>query len=96
MTRYATIISIGAYLPEIERCKAAMRKRSGEAIDKFEAASGIRARFSTPDDSATSGPARPGTGRKIRTAYFHKGPHTQNCFREPGRENPREFEHSPR
>lgn len=49
MSRFATIISTGAYLPEIERPNAAMRERFGEVIDKFEASSGIRTRFYAPD-----------------------------------------------
>lgn len=54
MSRFATIISTGAYLPEIERPNAAMRERFGEVIDKFEASSGIRTRFYAPDSWATS------------------------------------------
>lgn len=54
MTRYATIISTGAYLPEIERSNAVMKERFGEVIDKFELSSGIKTRFYAPDDWATS------------------------------------------
>ncbi len=54
MNRYATIISTGAYLPEIERSNATMRERFGEVIDKFEISSGIRTRFYAPDSWATS------------------------------------------
>ena len=49
MTRYASIISSGAYLPEIERTNASMKERFGEVIDKFEASSGIKTRFYAPD-----------------------------------------------
>jgi 3-oxoacyl-[acyl-carrier-protein] synthase-3 len=54
MNRYATIISTGAYLPEIERPNSAMRERFGEVIDKFEISSGIRTRFYAPDNWVTS------------------------------------------
>jgi 3-oxoacyl-[acyl-carrier-protein] synthase III len=54
MTRYATIISTGSYLPEIERSNATMRERFGEVIDKFENSSGIRTRFYAPDNWVTS------------------------------------------
>ena len=52
--RHATIISTGAYLPEIARPTAAMFERLGEVINKFEKSSGIRTRFYAPDDWATS------------------------------------------
>ncbi|HPS40954.1 MAG TPA: ketoacyl-ACP synthase III [Anaerolineaceae bacterium] len=54
MTRYASIISTGAYLPEIEVTNAAMKERFGVVIDKFEASSGIKTRFYAPPDWATS------------------------------------------
>lgn len=54
MTRHATIISSGMYLPEIERSNASMREHFGEVIDKFEKSSGITTRFYAPDDWATS------------------------------------------
>ena len=54
MTRYATIISTGAYLPEIERSNASMAEKFGEVVGKFEASSGIRTRFYAPDNWATS------------------------------------------
>lgn len=54
MARYASIISSGAYLPEIERTNASMKERFGEVIDKFEASSGITTRFYAPDSWATS------------------------------------------
>lgn len=54
MSRYATIISTGAYLPEIERTNASMAERFGDVVNKFEASSGIRTRFYAPDDWATS------------------------------------------
>jgi len=54
MTRYATIIASGSYLPEIERPNSAMKVRFGEVIDKFEASSGIKTRFYAPDEWVTS------------------------------------------
>ena len=54
MTRYATIIGTGSYLPSIERPNSQMRQKFGEVIDKFEASSGITTRFYAPPDWATS------------------------------------------
>ncbi len=54
MSRYATIIATGAYLPEIERPNTEMRPKFGEVIDKFEASTGIKRRFHAPADWATS------------------------------------------
>ena len=54
MTRYATIIGTGRYLPPIERSNEEMRAQFGEVIDKFETATSIQRRFYAPDDWATS------------------------------------------
>jgi len=54
MTRHATIISTGAYVPPIERSNASMREKFGEVIDKFEASTGIKTRWYAPDEWATS------------------------------------------
>ena len=54
MTRSATIISSGAYVPPIERTNASMREKFGEVIDKFEASSNILTRWFAPKDWATS------------------------------------------
>lgn len=54
MTRYATIIGTGRYLPPIERPNSEMRAQFGEVIDKFEKATSIQTRFYAPDDWATS------------------------------------------
>lgn len=54
MTRYATIIGTGSYLPTIERSNAQMREKFGEVIDKFEISSGITTRFYAPPEWATS------------------------------------------
>jgi len=54
MSRYATIIATGMYLPEHERPNSEMRPKFGEVIDKFEASTSIKRRFYAPDDWATS------------------------------------------
>src|SRR3989304_4577841 len=54
MTRNATIVGTGHYLPPIERSNASMRERFGEALHKFEASSGITTRWYAPEDRATS------------------------------------------
>jgi 3-oxoacyl-[acyl-carrier-protein] synthase-3 len=61
MTRYATIIGTGRYLPEIEVSNAALKERVSPAnpdladvVDAFEESSGIRSRWYAPRDWATS------------------------------------------
>lgn len=54
MSRYATIIGSGAYVPPIERTNASMREKFGEVIDKFGNSSGILTRWYAPEDWATS------------------------------------------
>lgn len=54
MSRYATVIASGIYLPPIERTNASMREKFGEVVDKFEASTGIKTRWYAPDDWATS------------------------------------------
>lgn len=54
MTRYATIIGTGAFVPPIQRSNAAMFERFGEVVNKFEASSGIKTRWYASDDWATS------------------------------------------
>jgi len=54
MTRYATIIATGRYLPPIERPNTEMAPQFGEVIGKFEASTGIKTRFYAPDDWTTS------------------------------------------
>ena len=55
---YATIVSTGCYLPEIEVSNDALRARfngnAPEFVDKMEAASGILRRWHAPSDWATS------------------------------------------
>ncbi|MDD5368373.1 MAG: ketoacyl-ACP synthase III [Anaerolineaceae bacterium] len=54
MTRYATIISTGRYLPPIERSNADLRPIFGEVVDKFQKASAIQTRFYAPEECTTS------------------------------------------
>lgn len=54
MTRYATILGTGSYLPPIERSNADMTPRFGEVIGKFEKSSGITTRFYAPEGWVTS------------------------------------------
>jgi len=54
MTRYATLLASGAFVPPIERSNKDMAARFGEVVNKFEASSGIKTRWYAPDDWATS------------------------------------------
>jgi 3-oxoacyl-[acyl-carrier-protein] synthase-3 len=61
MTRYATIIGTGRYLPEIEVTNAALKDRVSKVdpelanvVDAFEESSGIRSRWYAPRDWAAS------------------------------------------
>jgi 3-oxoacyl-[acyl-carrier-protein] synthase-3 len=61
MTRYATIIGAGRYLPEIEVTNEMLKERVGkvnpalvEVVDKFYASSGIKRRWYAPRDWAAS------------------------------------------
>jgi 3-oxoacyl-[acyl-carrier-protein] synthase-3 len=54
MTRNATIIATGRYVPPIERNNAPMRERFGEVVDKFQASTGIKTRWYAPNEWATS------------------------------------------
>jgi 3-oxoacyl-[acyl-carrier-protein] synthase-3 len=54
MTRNATIIATGCYVPPIERNNAPMRERFGEVVDKFQASTGIKTRWYAPTEWATS------------------------------------------
>lgn len=61
MTRYATIIGTGRYLPEIEVSNEALKERVSRAnpdlvdvVDAFEESSGIRSRWYAPRDWAAS------------------------------------------
>jgi 3-oxoacyl-[acyl-carrier-protein] synthase-3 len=61
MTRYATIIGTGRYLPEIEVSNETLKERvsavdpeMADVVDAFEESSGIRSRWYAPRDWATS------------------------------------------
>jgi 3-oxoacyl-[acyl-carrier-protein] synthase-3 len=54
MTRYATILSTGCYVPPIERSNESMREKFGDVIDKFANSTGIQTRWYAPEDWATS------------------------------------------
>jgi 3-oxoacyl-[acyl-carrier-protein] synthase-3 len=57
MSRYASLVSTGLYLPEREVSNDLLRERfpePAEFIDKMEVSTGIRRRFWAPDDWATS------------------------------------------
>src|SRR5262245_39436023 len=57
MSRYASLVSTGIYLPEREISNDLLRERFPEPpdlVDKFEASTGIRRRWWAPDEWATS------------------------------------------
>jgi 3-oxoacyl-[acyl-carrier-protein] synthase-3 len=57
MSRYATIIGTGRYLPDIEVSNDELRRRFAhlpEFVDKMEASTNIKTRWRAPDDWATS------------------------------------------
>jgi len=63
MTRYATIVSTGRFVPEIEVTNDMLRERFDqrvpEFVDKMEASSGIKTRWYAPENWATSDVALP-------------------------------------
>ena len=81
MTRYASIVSTGRFLPEIEVTNDELRKRFAhlpEFVDKMEASSGIRCRWHAPEDWATSDVALPAARQALERAGLHargRGPH---------------------
>ena len=71
MTRYASIVSTGRFLPEIEVTNDLLRKRFAhlpEFVDKMEASSGIRSRWHAPEDWATSDVALPAARQALDRA----------------------------
>jgi len=71
MTRYASIVATGRYLPEIEISNDLLRKRFAhlpEFVDKMEASSGIRCRWHAPEDWATSDVALPAARQALERA----------------------------
>jgi 3-oxoacyl-[acyl-carrier-protein] synthase III len=71
MNRYATIISTGRYVPEIEITNDMLRERFQhipEFVDKMEASSGIKRRWHAPEDWATSDVALPAARQALERA----------------------------
>lgn len=71
MNRYASIVSTGRYLPEIEISNDALRQRFAhlpDFVDKMEASSGIRRRWHAPDDWAASDVALPAARQAVERA----------------------------
>jgi 3-oxoacyl-[acyl-carrier-protein] synthase-3 len=71
MTRHASIVSTGRYLPEIEVGNDLLRERFAhlpEFVDKMEASSGIRSRWHAPEDWATSDVALPAARQALERA----------------------------
>jgi 3-oxoacyl-[acyl-carrier-protein] synthase-3 len=71
MTRYASIVATGRFLPEIEISNDLLRRRFAhlpEFVDKMEASSGIRSRWHAPEDWATSDVALPAARQALERA----------------------------
>jgi len=76
MTRYASIVATGRYIPEIEVSNDLLRKRFAhlpEFVDKMEASSGIRCRWHAPEDWATSDVALPAARQALERAGVAPG-----------------------
>jgi 3-oxoacyl-[acyl-carrier-protein] synthase-3 len=71
MTRYASIVATGRYVPEIEVSNDELRKRFAhlpDFVDKMEVSSGIRTRWNVPEDWATSDVALPAAQQALERA----------------------------
>jgi 3-oxoacyl-[acyl-carrier-protein] synthase III len=71
MTRYASIVATGQFLPEIEVSNDVLRERFAhlpEFVDKMEASSGIKTRWNAPEDWATSDVALPAARQALERA----------------------------
>lgn len=71
MPRYATIVSTGSYLPEIEISNDTLRANLGDYaknVDDLQAATGIRKRWYAPDNWATSDVALPAARQALQRA----------------------------
>jgi 3-oxoacyl-[acyl-carrier-protein] synthase III len=71
MTRYASIVSTGRFLPEIEVTNDELRTRFAhlpEFVDKMEASSGIKSRWHAPETWATSDVALPAARQALERA----------------------------
>jgi len=71
MTRYATIVATGRYVPDNEVTNDMLRERFKhipEFVDKMEASSGIRTRWHAPENWATSDVALPAARLAVERA----------------------------
>ncbi len=71
MTRYATIVSTGRYIPEIEVSNDILRERFAhlpEFVDKMEESTGIVTRWWAPEDWCASDIALPAARRALEKA----------------------------
>jgi len=71
MTRYATIVATGRYIPEIEVSNDELRVRFAhipDFVDKMEESSGIRTRWCAPEDWCTSDIALPSAQQALEKA----------------------------
>src|SRR5210317_1490100 len=71
MTRFATIVSTGRYIPEIEVSNDELRKRFAhipDFVDKMEESSEIRTRWWAPEDWCTSDIALPAAQQALEKA----------------------------
>jgi 3-oxoacyl-[acyl-carrier-protein] synthase-3 len=71
MSRFATILSTGRYLPEIEVSNTLLREQLAhvpEFVEKMEAATGIRKRWYAPADWSTSDVALPAAKQALERA----------------------------
>lgn len=74
MTRYASIVSTGRYVPEIEVSNDNLRERFAhipEFVDKMEESSAIGTRFWAPEDWCTSDLALPAARQALERAGRH-------------------------
>jgi 3-oxoacyl-[acyl-carrier-protein] synthase-3 len=71
MTRYATIVATGSYVPEKKVTNDMLRERFQhipDFVDKMEASSGIKARWHAPENWATSDVALPAAKLAVERA----------------------------
>ncbi len=71
MTRYASLVATGRFVPEIEVSNDELRTRFAhlpEFVDKMEQSSGIRTRWHAPNDWATSDLALPAARQALERA----------------------------
>ena len=71
MPRYASIISTGRYIPDIEVSNDELRERFAhipDFVDKMEESSAIRTRWKAPDDWCTSDIALPAAQQALEKA----------------------------